>query len=843
MESNDKIQFIDLDGVDETECSRVQNILFGECKSISVPSRKQQPQQVQHVPPPQQQQPPLQPPPPQQMAAVPPPMVTQAQWDPHRSLEMAPAEQVPQKPILYPVVMSQASMVNPSPYSMIIPNHQNMMINTYMVPQGAAYKKDDAYGGYQQPPPQMQPHPNSALWPSYSPSYPSQPIYYQQMYMPPPQMQQEMQPPADMYLTHQQEPLNLAAKEPIIVNTEASILQPTAPAFLPSYHPPPPTVKPPAFNNNNLQLRPTAPAFKPPKQEEKKEAPPKAVTPEEPKPVKMEEPPVEVAPEPQPEPVVIDEPPPVEEEKEPEPVVVAEPKTPEPTPAPPAPATMSWARIVQAKNPPTDPVAADAAKTLPRQQPEQVSSSAVVEEENFSLAANNNNNNSINKFSNHLSANADDMSDDPFLYRLGEYLSAYVLDHRSSPLQPRGLTNRSNWCYVNATLQALVACPPFYNLMRNLPCKQRNNSKYEYKSKTPIIDAVMEFMQEFNSLPAGAKPARRDKVAARKGDDVVEVPQGPPFEPSCVYAMLGSIRSAAFKVEGRQEDAEEFLSCLLNGLNDEMLDLMKLVEGPNAKETLVNGQAHSPSPTANGNSDHGLSEDEDAWTVMKSRNRACVTRRADFGRTPVSDIFRGQLCSHVQRKGDQQTENVQPFYTLQLDIERASSVKEALEQMVDKDRLEGVTCSRTHQQVEAWQQVTLEELPPVLLLHLKWFDYKLDGCSKIMKTVDYTVDLKIENKILSHKKNNYNPKQKIYKLFAVVYHDGKEASKGHYITDAYNSNLGIWVRYDDNQVRVVPEALVLHPKSPSVPYILYYRRSDTMGQPSAKSTEQPSSAK
>jgi ubiquitin carboxyl-terminal hydrolase 10 len=88
-------------------------------------------------------------------------------------------------------------------------------------------------------------------------------------------------------------------------------------------------------------------------------------------------------------------------------------------------------------------------------------------------------------------------------------------------------------------------------------------------------------------------------------------------------------------------------------------------------------------------------------------------------------------------------------------------------------------------QVEAWQQVSLEELPPVLLLHLKWFDYKPDGCSKIMKTVEYSVDLRIENsefefitkikqptylifivEILSNKKSNYTAKQKIYKLFA-----------------------------------------------------------------------------
>lgn len=39
--------------------------------------------------------------------------------------------------------------------------------------------------------------------------------------------------------------------------------------------------------------------------------------------------------------------------------------------------------------------------------------------------------------------------------------------------------------------------------------------------------------------------------------------------------MLSKIRSETFKVEGRQEDAEEFLSCLLNGLHDEMIDVVK----------------------------------------------------------------------------------------------------------------------------------------------------------------------------------------------------------------------------------------------------------------------------
>lgn len=78
-------------------------------------------------------------------------------------------------------------------------------------------------------------------------------------------------------------------------------------------------------------------------------------------------------------------------------------------------------------------------------------------------------------------------------------------------------------------------------------------------------------------------------------------------------------------------------------------------------------------------------------------------------------------------------------------------------------------------------------------------------------------------------KNKYQQKQKQYKLFAVVYHDGKEASKGHYITDVFHVGYSSWIRYDDSTVKAVPEHNVLHPKSPRVPYLLYYRRYDTIG--------------
>lgn len=66
-----------------------------------------------------------------------------------------------------------------------------------------------------------------------------------------------------------------------------------------------------------------------------------------------------------------------------------------------------------------------------------------------------------------------------------EFLSKYQLNHSSVSLQPRGLCNRSNYCYINAILQALIACPPFYNMLKSLPYQLKKG-----KSSTPIIDAL-----------------------------------------------------------------------------------------------------------------------------------------------------------------------------------------------------------------------------------------------------------------------------------------------------------------------------------------------------------------
>ncbi len=71
---------------------------------------------------------------------------------------------------------------------------------------------------------------------------------------------------------------------------------------------------------------------------------------------------------------------------------------------------------------------------------------------------------------------------------------------------------------------------------------------------------------------------------------------------------------------------------------------------------------------------------------------------------------------------------------------------------------------------------------------------------------------------------------------AVVYHDGAEAVKGHYVTDVYHIGSNQWIRCDDGSIKVIPIQKVLNTETSRTPYLLFYRRHDTLyGKSSALS--------
>jgi len=68
------------------------------------------------------------------------------------------------------------------------------------------------------------------------------------------------------------------------------------------------------------------------------------------------------------------------------------------------------------------------------------------------------------------------------IYFFLEFASDHDMNKRTC-LIPRGLKNPSNYCYINSILQALIACPPFYNLLKDITIVKKPNESF-----TPMID-------------------------------------------------------------------------------------------------------------------------------------------------------------------------------------------------------------------------------------------------------------------------------------------------------------------------------------------------------------------
>ncbi|XP_068171232.1 ubiquitin carboxyl-terminal hydrolase 10 isoform X2 [Antennarius striatus] len=413
------------------------------------------------------------------------------------------------------------------------------------------------------------------------------------------------------------------------------------------------------------------------------------------------------------------------------------------------------------------------------------------------------------------------VSEDPMAPKLAELIENVKLIHKPVSLQPRGLINKGNWCYINATLQALIACPPMYHLMKSIPLY---NETQRPCTSTPMMDNFIRLVNEFSNMPV---PTKSKQPVGEK--TMKDIRTGVPFEPTYIYRLLTLIKSSLSE-KGRQEDAEEYLGFTLNGLHEEMLSLKKLISPQEEKAPMPNGP-ESQTGVEEDVADKEEESSEDEWEQVGPRNKTSITRQADFVRTPITDIFGGHIRSVVYQQNSKESATLQPFFTLQLDIqsEKIHTVQEALETLVARESVQGYT-SKSKQEIEISRRVTLEELPPVLVLHLKRFVFeKTGGCQKLTKTIDYPVDLEISKELLSSGVRSKVVKgQRTYRLFAVVYHHGNSATGGHYTTDVFHIGLNGWLRIDDQTVKIINQYQVVKQAGERTAYLLYYRRFDLL---------------
>ncbi|KAG2019660.1 ubiquitin carboxyl-terminal hydrolase 5 [Coprinopsis cinerea AmutBmut pab1-1] len=386
-------------------------------------------------------------------------------------------------------------------------------------------------------------------------------------------------------------------------------------------------------------------------------------------------------------------------------------------------------------------------------------------------------------------------------------------------IKPKGLVNSGNMCFANSVLQILVYCAPFNRLFmelgRVLPLANGESSKEKTSSSststsaaaagssssasgsgssssssTPLVDATALFLKEFVNEQAkrrgnggagvngfstsrGGKGKERERTFEVEDDDEWEMDS---FLPTYIYDAMKEKKRFDTMRGGQQEDAEEFLGFYLDTLEEELLSIL-----------------HSLSPSKPANPNNHVEEKEEVeaatteegWMEVGKKNRMVVTRTIKATESPITRIFGGKFRSTLRAPRQKDSVVVEDWRSLRLDIQRDQirTIQDALSYISHPQPVQVTLPTHPGVPVEATQQVLIESLPPILVLHIKRFCYDttVKGVVKVGKQVTFGPELEIGPDLMAPSVKKASGTR--YKLFGALYHHGLSASGGHYTLD------------------------------------------------------------
>uniref|UniRef100_A0A069DVA3 Ubiquitin carboxyl-terminal hydrolase n=1 Tax=Panstrongylus megistus TaxID=65343 RepID=A0A069DVA3_9HEMI len=242
-----------------------------------------------------------------------------------------------------------------------------------------------------------------------------------------------------------------------------------------------------------------------------------------------------------------------------------------------------------------------------------------------------------------------------------------------------------------------------------------------------------------------------------------------------------------------QQDAQEFLRYLLEGLHDDINRIQ--IKPKNLPEI-----------------DDNLSDS------MKSSESWKQYLRCDNSR--IVDLFVGQLKSTLQCTtcGHSST-TFEVFWDLSLPLPtRIGSLRlsQCLDHFTKEEVLDGdemPTCSKCKTRRKCTKRFSIQKFPKILVLHLKRF-----SPSERYRKLSATVEFPLTN--LDMSAYSSTPQACSYNLYAVSNHSGT-AYSGHYTAYCLHAGTGQWYEFNDSRVTSISPRNVVSSEA----YILFYEQS------------------
>lgn len=324
-----------------------------------------------------------------------------------------------------------------------------------------------------------------------------------------------------------------------------------------------------------------------------------------------------------------------------------------------------------------------------------------------------------------------------------------------------GLQNFGNTCYMNSALQCLLSIYPLNQFFATVSfeCLPKAIASKAYKN----LAKYMWFNHSQHSCT--------DCVRAIKTAVTQKNPRFQNFD---------------------QEDAQEFLSCLLVQLNDE---LKVLDSETTAISELFHGQVNM------------------VVTCMSCKNELRTPNLFHF--IPVSIVPNMTMSED----NDEQTSLAR---TKMASLELTDCLRNF---MYVKPINNNYFCNgRCQGDAKALRRLELVRLPPILIIRLERF---FDNMCGTLSKRDTLIKFPIDNLDMRRFVSPYYPDSlsTTYDLFGVIDHVGRH-NFGHYtaLVRQQNQNSNLWRRYNDSNVSEVEECDIVTKNA----YILFYARRESL---------------
>lgn len=341
-----------------------------------------------------------------------------------------------------------------------------------------------------------------------------------------------------------------------------------------------------------------------------------------------------------------------------------------------------------------------------------------------------------------------------------------------------GLINFSVTCYMNATIQCLLATIPLSHYF--LDNKWKDQTQKNWKGSNGIMPGIYANL-----------------IRSLWKDDVQAI------RPSSLRSFCARLNKE-WGVD-RQQDAKEFFDFLVDCLHEDLNE--------NWNRTPLRPLT--------------LREEVDRERMpIQTVSRIEWNRYSHREKSWISDLFAGQHASRLRCTTCQNTSTTyEAFYSISVEIPRTSGkrswdIHDCLRSYCQEERLSGDEvwkCPHCKCEREATKKITITRAPQFLVIHFKRFEMrKGESARKVHTPIGFPLfGLNMEPYMIpqaSKQAHDYSRMDEpiedaattppyLYDAYAVMRHIGISGNGGHYISlvrDAARGN--IWRKFDDERV-------------------------------------------